>query len=250
MPLKKCYKKSGLGQYLKAVSDHSQKIGVLLPISGKTTAYSNETLAGMQRFFKRKNISFKNYVVLEDTRDIPRQLEAKIAKLIFVDAVAMLVGGQTRKEAKIIEKWASKLQIPSILLVPNNGKSSRQVFNISPNLKLMADTLARFVKSQKIKSMAIVSTTQRNSLFTDFFITAARAQGISVEHRANYNAKDYHSLEYATKKLFQIEREKELKNLKNFLSELKRKLKKMVKHLILIKVFLAYHRLRCHLFCR
>ena len=92
IPLKDCYKKRGLGIYLKAVSSHKNKIGVLLPLSGQTTSYSNETLIGIQRFFRRKNLNYDDYVVLEDTRDLPRQLESKLAKLIFVDAVAMIVG--------------------------------------------------------------------------------------------------------------------------------------------------------------
>ena len=206
IPLKDCYKKRGLGIYLKAVSSHKNKIGVLLPLSGQTTSYSNETLIGIQRFFRRKNLNYDDYVVLEDTRDLPRQLESKLAKLIFVDAVAMIVGGQTRKESKILSNWLLKLQIAYLSLVPATQSTNKQTFHVSPNPKLMADTLTKAMKSQKVKRLAIVSTTQRNSVFTEHVIASARKLGISVDHRVNYNLKTSLS-EYSTKTFSDRKRE-------------------------------------------
>ena len=55
MPGKDCYKKEGLGIFLKAVGSHSKKIGLLLPTSGRRTSFSNQTLSAMRRFAKRKS---------------------------------------------------------------------------------------------------------------------------------------------------------------------------------------------------
>ena len=108
-------------------------------------------------------------------------VDAKLAKVIFKDNVSMIIGGSTRRESNQLSKWAYRLKIPVLSLIPNNGGRNPQAFFVAPDLKLMTETLAKFAKGQKVKKIAIVSTSQNNPLFTNFLIKSLESKGISFK---------------------------------------------------------------------
>ncbi len=200
-----------------ALNSHSQRIGLILPLTGRLAAQSAQILNGMRAAFTELGVDFDKYVLLRDSGNTAKEAEARFAELVLKHQVKMISGGLDRSEAEVLAQWSSSLGFPTILLSPNQDLAalSNATFVLYPNQKRLAETLVRAALEKDKKRIAILRPTSgRADQLIAYFKEALTARGGKVTAEVNYTAGQFESMQNATKKLFMIdvpERAEELK---------------------------------------
>ncbi|MBF0443609.1 MAG: hypothetical protein HQK54_17010 [Oligoflexales bacterium] len=212
--------KMALSIIINALASHSGKIGVLLPLEiAATKPVVDALLSGMKAVYPSGKINFTDRVVVKNTNGSAADLEKALADLIFVDNVAMIIGGATRSEANLLSPWADKLMLPIILVSQRDTeiKESFNSFYVFPRLDVLVDSVLGYIDSKKFKRVAILQpakfTPSKLALTLNEKLTA---NGVDTSLSTQYNPKDYDSMEIAAKKIFKIDnkaRAAELKEL-------------------------------------
>ena len=185
---------------------YKKKIGVMLPLSSpRFSEQSMSVISGMHGYFN-DSAEFRRFVIIKDSYGSNRDLRAKLAELILVDKVAVIIGGITIDDAVILDSYADKLMIPTLLLRHPEPKkiSSRNTFYINPDGKRLAAGLARYVLRKKFTRIGVLEPRFKKNRFNRIFIDQLAKSKIEVSTYA-YTPNDYESMEAAAKKMFGID---------------------------------------------
>jgi len=209
------------------ISDHSGKIGVLLPLSGPRSHEGKDILEGMRSLYPYRGLSFNQRVVVRDTAGLAVNFERYLAELIFRHRVSIVIGGLTQTESTFLGKWSADLKVPSLIL--NQKKQPRvdvQNFFLYPNeLSLTAALLGQITK-KGYKRVAFLRPQRRttNSIGSQLEILLKR-QGIETTHNYVYTRGDYPSMESAAKRIFKIDPVERKDEFRKLVDQAKRKAK-------------------------
>lgn len=199
--------KAALKLVLKALSEHTARIGVLLPLSGPNAADGQAVLAGMKTLYPYRGIQFQDRVIVRDTRGFAQNMESALAEMIFKHQVSVVIGGLTAVEARPLARWASILKTPAVILNQKNSENKDpNIFYSYPSQYKLAKTLADFMKSKGVGKVALLRPANNNrsrfSIMLDGILSKLR---INTENAYSYNPNDYPTLEAAAKKVFKID---------------------------------------------
>lgn len=213
-------RKRSMEVVVNGLSEHSARVGVLLPLSGIHARSTSAIVDGMRSVYPYRNISFERRVLLRDTRGIVQSMERHIAELVFKHRISILIGGFSQAEAKALEKWGSRLRIPVLILNKKMSKRTlKQVFHIFPREDLLVDRLSQHVKRSGFKNVALLHPLNtKGRRFTGMIHQNLVNRGIRVDHSYVYSSGDFGSMEAAAKKIFKIdpvERSEEYQELVN-----------------------------------
>lgn len=193
---------------LKALSDHTARIGVLLPLSGPKARGGQSILKGIQSLYPYRGIAFNQRVIVKDTRGVLPGLEAGLGELVFKHRVGVVIGGFTRGNANALAQYASQLQVPTVIV---NAKVDKvvapNVFHVFPEEDNLAARLADHARMRGFRRVAILHPLQsRGRRFSSLVKEAMTKQGIDTSHTYSYNPDDYYSIMTAAERVFKIDR--------------------------------------------
>lgn len=190
-----------------AVSQHSGKVGLILPLTGAHAEKGREILAGMKKAYPMGGQEFQNRFIVRDSAGLVQGLEKQLADLVFKENVGLVVGGLTTGEAVSLTNWGTKLRMTMLVLnQPVDEQVRNHIYYIFPNEKFLAQTLALQAKASGYKKIAVVRPMQASPQhFSQLFEAALKKLEIEVPHSYVFNPSDYSSLEAAAKKIFKID---------------------------------------------
>ncbi|SMF21162.1 amino acid ABC transporter substrate-binding protein [Pseudobacteriovorax antillogorgiicola] len=212
-----CRKRSVQRAVHGTLSHHTGKIGVLAPLQGKDRDLGVHFAEAIKTYYKDVKL-FERYGVLGDSRSHAKAFHQQLAKLVFVDRVSILIGGVTKYEAKMLNLWSEKLQIPTLILHSPafRQKLSPFAFYISPDQQQMAISLATYIHNRAFQKVAIFHPEHRQKEFVFHLQDRLNRDKKNIVKIAHYNPKDYSSLALGIRELFKIddpERHEELAEL-------------------------------------
>ena len=196
-----------LNTIVKALSEHSAKIGVLLPLSGLKGPDGQAILDGIKTVYPFRKIQYEQRIVARDTRGMVHSLEVALADMVFKHRVSILVGGFSKAEASVLEKWGARLRIPTIIVNKKmNPRVLKHVFHVFPSELNLVDRLADHAKAKGYKKVALLHPiNNKGRKFSNLLSKRLEDVGISTEHDYIYNDKDYETMHAAAKKIFKID---------------------------------------------
>lgn len=116
--LNKSFKISGTKE-----SVDPEKIGIILPLTGKDSAYGNRALdaifLGAGIFDVSSNTPFK--LIIEDSKSSREAAEKAVTKLADIDGAICIIGPMEGPGDEAAAKEAQRLKIPILTLTPKNG---------------------------------------------------------------------------------------------------------------------------------
>jgi len=138
------------------------KIGAVMPLTGSTATYGQETLQGLQLSIRELNKKgkFQIELVHEDNQGNPTTTRNAVQKLIEVEKVSAIIGAITSTNTFAAKPIATQAQVP--LLTPASThieitKGSEWVSRICYSDDFQARALARFVRDElNLSKVAII----------------------------------------------------------------------------------------------
>ncbi len=190
-----------------ALSTHSGKIGLLLPLSSWPDSTRQAVVAQINALVQARGADPAKTLVWMDTYGTREGLESRLAQMVFVHHVGLLIGGLTLAEAPVLASWAHALRIPSIILNRRNEKaSSKYIFYLGPDLRMMASSLTRHALDRGLRRITIMMPqSSRDGVLVDNFIEQAKHLGLEIDGPYLYQNYDYPSMDSIVRKIFRIE---------------------------------------------
>lgn len=201
----------------RVANNHSGRIGLILPITGRRSDQIVQILTGMRAFFKEVGLDFDKHVILKDSGNTTHGAEVGYAELVLLHNVELVIGGLEQAESEILAQWGASLSFPTVVLTPNRDLAnlSPHVFVLYPSEKGLAETLVQAALSKQKKRIAILKPKNlRTDRITKFFKDAVTQSGGAITAEIEYVSGNYESMQKAAKDLFRInapERANELK---------------------------------------
>jgi hypothetical protein len=182
-------------------SEHSGKIGVLLPLTSNPNASLIST--GLTTKAKELGLDVNKDLVILDTLDDVKATEQQLSKLIFVHKVSMVVGGLGQKSHQALERWTEHLQVPYYALQasPNHGTATW------PNPKDLVEGLLAESQKRGFKKIAILRPdTAGAENFARMFASSSPRYNVTVapEQHLVYRHGRFDSMESTAKQLFKL----------------------------------------------
>lgn len=198
---------SGLSLIVEALSDHSARIGAILPLSGIHAQGGQAIIAGMRSVYPFRGVQFQDRVLTRDTRGLLHNFEQNLAELVFKQRISVLIGGYTKQEARLLERWGRQLRIPTIVLnQKQDAKVMRNVFHVFPDARGLVDRLVSYAHSKGYQSVGILHPIDRKGRKLSGLLSEGLKQvGIKAEHNYVYDTNDFDSMLAAAKKVFHID---------------------------------------------
>ena len=192
---------------LEGISEHSGKIGVLLPLSGLKANEGKAVLSGMKSLYPFRGVKFNQRTVVRDTRGMAANAEHILAKMIFQHRVSVIIGGLTKGEATLLRHWSNTLKLPALILnQKTTSRSYSNVFHLFPSEKSLTSKLATEIRKRRYKRIALLHPLKNSAQSISFQLEARLAKmGIDTQHNYAYKKGDYASMEAAAKKIFKID---------------------------------------------
>lgn len=191
----------------KVRDNHSGRIGMILPVTGRRSEQIVQILAGMRAFFKDAGLDFDKIVILKDSGNTAHGAEVGFAELVLVNNVQLVIGGLEQAESEILAQWGASLNFPTLLMSPSSDLASLapSIYILYPNEKKLAETLAQKALSKQKKRIAILKpNTGRADRLTKFFRDALTESGGVITTEIEYVSGNYESMQKAARDLFQI----------------------------------------------
>lgn len=194
-------------QINKALSSHSGKIGLLLPLSTWPEGVRHAVVDQVHSLVRSRGLDPLKLLVWVDTYGTKDGFERGLAQLVYLQHVAVLIGGLTQAEAPLLASWAQVLRIPSIIL---NRKSehpgSKYSFYLGPDLRLMASSLTRYALHRGLRRITVlIPQSSRDGVLLDHFLKQAKHLGLEIDGPYSYQNYDYASMDEVLRKVFHID---------------------------------------------
>lgn len=189
------------------VSQHSSRIGVILPLTGPKAQQSRFILSGMRSAFVEAGLKFDAQVIVKDSSGNAAATEQALAELIFKDQVSIVMGGLEDAEAKVMLPYADALMLPTLLLTRDRdlGLASKYAFRVYPDQKNLADTLALAAMRDSHPRVVILKpSTHKSDKISEYFAAALRSAGGTITAKLEYAPNDFESMQAIGRQLFKI----------------------------------------------
>lgn len=192
-----------LGALSSLLNNHTNKIGVLLPLRNTKPQY---ILNGLQRNLAA-NLNLQQDKIISYDSSNMNALEVQLAELIFLHQVATIVGGYDAASATQLKLWSDRLMIPMVLLSePSRGEQHDRVFYVYPTLDQMGSKIMREAKAYHWTRLGLIYPVNGDqSQLANTIQETAKKEGITVTRVENYTTGNYESMDAMAKKLFVLE---------------------------------------------
>lgn len=179
------------------------KVGYIGPLTGEATSYGMDTLNGVKIAVEEINAQGgingrKIEIVAEDGRCTGTDAASAAQKLIHVDKVAVIIGGQCSGEtlaAAPIAEAAKVILMSSLSSSPDVSKAGDFIFRDYPNDSLKTKAMANYFKEKKYKRVAAIT---ENTDFAMAFRTSLKGHlgegAFVLDEVVEPGTKDYRSL--------------------------------------------------------
>jgi hypothetical protein len=186
----------------KYINNHSGKIGIIFEEGTGNSEKDKAILSGILRSSKiNKNSS--GYIV-KRVKLRNKNINNALSSLILKKKVGVIITWGKPKFLKKIERWQKRLNIPT-LYIDNKTKTSKTAFKVFPNRNNYSLELVKSLRKKKIKRLAILTPkSYKNSKLLLLIKKNLKKYGIKVVHDVLYDANDYHTMEMACRKIFNI----------------------------------------------
>ncbi len=191
----------------RVANNHSGRIGLILPVTGRRSDQIVQILTGMRAFFKELGLDFDKHVILKDSGNTTHGAEVGYAELVLLHNVELVIGGLEQAESEILAQWGASLSFPTIVLTPNRDLAnlSPYVFVLYPSEKRLAETLVQTALGKQKKRIAILKPKNaRSDRLTRFFKDAVTQSGGAITAEIEYVSGSYESMQKAAKDLFRV----------------------------------------------
>jgi hypothetical protein len=188
-------------------NDHSGRLGIMLPLTGKNNQLTTYITKGMRAAFAESGQNFENATLLKDT-SAPTTPERVLAELVFKDRVSAIVGGFENQDAAVLAKWSERLMLPVIITSHDRdvGQTSRYAYMLYPDEMRLAYTLAAEVQRRGIKRVAILKPLNNKSdRLVNYFKQALLAQGGQVSFDLIYTPGNFDSIQAVSRTMFKVD---------------------------------------------
>lgn len=217
-----------LKQINKALAAHSGRIALLLPLSTWPDAMRQAVIEQVNGMIRSRGADPAKILVWVDTYGTKQGFERGLAQMVFLHHPAALIGGLTQAEAPLLASWAHALKIPSIILNRRQEKpSSKYVFYLGPDLRLLASSLSRYAQHRGLRRITILMPqSSRDGVLVDHFLEQAKHLGLETDGPYLYQNHDFASMDGVLRKIFHIDDPARAEEQFNLLSRMKEKAEK------------------------
>jgi hypothetical protein len=186
----------------KFFENHSGKVGIIFEANSDNSDMDRAILSGILRSSKINKKS-KGYIVKRVILK-NQNIQNALSSLILKKKVGVIITWGNTKFLKKIEKWQKRLSMPT-LYIDNKIKKSKTAFKIFPNRNNYSIELVKSLRKKKIKRLAILTPKayQKSKLLLNIKKNLKK-YGIEIVHDVIYEAGDYHTMEMACRKIFNI----------------------------------------------
>jgi len=144
---------SDAGDLLARIESHEKiiknRIGVILPLSGKFKRYGLKALKGIELsagIYNNKSSTFEVELVIADSKNDPNIAASAVKKLLFKNHVSSIIGPLLSATAQPVATTCEKLGIPSISLSQRSGipEIGEYTFRLALTNPLQVRTLTKY----------------------------------------------------------------------------------------------------------
>ena len=206
-------------------NSHSNKVGVILPLSGQYADLARSTLEGIKAAVKSQNVNFDRFFKVLDSSGSEVGTEAAVARHLLKNEVAVLVGGLSKIEATVISRYSKYLRTPALLLNPNQDtiEANKNAFQVFPNKQSLAKSIVQKMILQKFNKIGILRPKDgRSDALINELKTLAMNGTIEINMEADYEPGNYESMDLAVQKLFDLTMETRMDEYKEMLEDRKK----------------------------
>ena len=200
---------------------HKNKIGIILPLTGVDSIIGLQYEDSIRTLFKNHQKAFDDKVIIVDSKSNKTKFHRAVADMVFIHKPAILLGGVTLKEAKLLRVWSETLQIPTLIMrnkwFSQDALSTKFSFYVSPDQRQMARTLSTYMFGRGLRRYAIIHPKEKHSNFIAELTSHGEKIGLTKQANQSYDPLNIKSIEAAVKSVFAIDdvtgREQELLDL-------------------------------------
>ncbi|MCX6128541.1 MAG: ABC transporter substrate-binding protein [Proteobacteria bacterium] len=202
-----CSQSGTMARIERALSQHSGKIALLLPLSRLPKAEGQELIKQVQLWLQSRGTQSDRLLIWRDTGGSKEKLQTQLAQVVIQERVALIIGGLMLQETPVLAQWADRLRIPTILLNRKpEGQNSRYAFYMNPDTQQLASAMSHFALSRKLQRIAILEPQFSRDLGLIATFQAQSAQlGLQILGPSVYNPADYSSIDGILRKMFHID---------------------------------------------
>lgn len=190
---------------VRSVEVHSNRVGIILPLTGSNGYSANLILDGMKTFANAKGLEFSDTFVVRDSAGNETLTKEVFAELFFNEEISAVIGGFTQVEKAVLESLADRLLVPTVILAPSDSEEhrSQQIYNVFPNEQDLTDLIAKTSRSKKFRSVALLYPVGGGALINKMK-KSLKNEGIRLGPQASYIRGNYQSMEKAARTIFQV----------------------------------------------
>lgn len=179
------------------------KIGYLGPLTGEAASYGMDTLSGVKIALEEINAQGgingrKIELIAEDGRCTGTDAAGAAQKLIHVDKVSVIIGGQCSGETLAAAPIAEAAKVPMMSPLsssPDVTKAGDFIFRDYPNDALKTKAMANYFKEKGYKRIVtITENTDFAMAFRASFTEQVGAEAFVLDEVVEPGTKDYRSL--------------------------------------------------------
>ncbi len=184
---------------------HNNKIGIIFENTNDTKDKDKAIFEGLLK--SAEKFKTKNKFIVRKVKLNNKSINKALSDLVLKKKVGIIITWGKPLLMQRIQKWQKGLRVPT-LFIDNKVKRSRDSFRVYPNRKNYGNVLTKSLKTRNIKKIAILTPLHsENSTFLKEIKKKMRKQGITIVHDVVYDPAIYGSMDFACRKIFNINRE-------------------------------------------
>lgn len=185
------------------IGKHSGKVGIIFEEGSNNVDKDKAILEGLLKSSK-SSAGKKGYIV-KRVKLNNKKINNALSSLILKKKVGVIITWGSKKFLSRIEKWQKRLKVPT-LYIDKNSKKSKLAFKIFPNRTNYSIELVKSLRKKKIKKIAILTP----EIYLDSELLKnikknLKKYNVEIVHDVVYDANNYHSMEAACRKIFNID---------------------------------------------
>ena len=194
--------------YLR-INENSQKIGVVMPFAGKHGHLNNELISGLRHALSTQQKDVENFLIVKNVEENLLASLRGVADLIMQNRISTLVFAGESKSSIEISKWMNRLFVPTIVVGESNPAVAKKqhIFRAYPDIHRLALALVLTAKQRGIRKVAILQPISgKSDVMVEHFEAMAKQNGIEVALTVKFANGNFQSMEAASQKLFQLDK--------------------------------------------
>ncbi len=202
------------------------RIGLLLPLSGKYESFGNRVKRTIELAFQQTELGKKVELITEDSGETPESHFAALQKLVEQDQVVAIIGPLLSKGIDLLATKAAEYQVPLFSIAQAQGPVSPQLFSCSiSSHDQVVQVLDYAVNVKGMKRFAVIAPKNKSGEeFAKLFWDEADAKRAQIRAYEFYEPTDTDFRDPVDKSLglyYQDARSKELEDLATQREQLK-----------------------------